>query len=66
MSRIGTKDNRSYGRLELPEALRKKRETRGQTISTGVEENICHDLRGSSLTGLNKQCFVPPAGNFLP
>ena len=35
------KTNRSYERLELPEALRRKEETRGQNISTGVEENIC-------------------------
>ena len=44
----------------------KKEETRGQNILTGVEENICHDFRGSSLPRLNKKCFVPPAGNFLP
>ena len=37
----GTKDNRRYGRLELPEGLRRKEETRGPIISTGVEENIC-------------------------
>ena len=40
MSRKGTKDNGRYGRLELPEALRRKEETRGPIISTGVEENI--------------------------
>ena len=40
MSRKGTEDNRTYGTLELPEALGRKEETRGQNISPGVEENI--------------------------
>lgn len=38
MSRKGTKDNIRYGRLEPPEGVRRKDETRGQNIWTGVDD----------------------------
>ena len=65
-------ENRNWRQQKLwktwaPESVTKKnKETREQNISTGVEENVCHDLCGSSLRRINKKCFVTPARNFLP
>ena len=64
MSRKGTKDNRSYGRLELPEALRRKEA--GNKRAEHFDRSGKKHLRGFSSTRLNRKCSVPPAGNFLP